>query len=86
VVDVKASRIGRLRALFDVYARERPMYGSGRGELGVGRAQIQLLASFFHPDTPNDVAPSADNQDDPPHELPTSPLALRPEAVGSRGA
>jgi hypothetical protein len=34
------------------------MYGGGFGELGVGRHQIQYLASLFHPDTPNDVAPS----------------------------
>ena len=35
------------------------MYGGGMGENGVGRGQIQLLASLFHPDGPNDVAPSA---------------------------
>ena len=27
------------------------------GELDVGRDQIQLLASLFHPDGPNDTAP-----------------------------
>ena len=32
-------------------------YGGGMGELDVGRGQIQLLASLFHPDGPNDVAP-----------------------------
>src|ERR671917_554401 len=69
VVNVKPSRIGSLRELFEVYARcareQRPMYGGGMGELGVGRGQIELLASLFHADAPNDVAPSAYNEDDP---------------------
>jgi L-alanine-DL-glutamate epimerase-like enolase superfamily enzyme len=90
VVNVKPSRIGSLRELFEVYARcardGRPMYGGGMGELGVGRGQIQLLASLFHADAPNDVAPSGYNQEDPPGELPGSPLAPRPEATGFRWA
>ena len=88
VVNVKPSRIGSLRRLFEVYARcereRRPMYGGGMGELGVGRGQIELLAALFHADAPNDVAPSAYNQDDPVGELPGSPLAPRPAAVGFR--
>ncbi len=88
VVNVKPSRIGSLRALFEVYARctreRRPMYGGGMGELGVGRGQIELLAALFHADAPNDVAPSAYNEDDPSGELPASPLAPRPDAVGFR--
>ncbi len=88
VVNVKPSRIGSLRALFEVYARcareRRPMYGGGMGELGVGRGQIELLAALFHADAPNDVAPSAYNEDDPPGRLPASPLAPRPEATGFR--
>jgi hypothetical protein len=87
-VNVKPSRIGSLRALLEVYARcareGRPMYGGGMGELGVARGQIELLASLFHPDTPNDVAPSAYNEDDPAGELPASPLQPRPEATGFR--
>jgi L-alanine-DL-glutamate epimerase-like enolase superfamily enzyme len=90
VVNVKPSRIGGLSALFDVYARcareQRPMYGGGMGELGVGRGQIELLASLFHADAPNDVAPSAYNEDDPPGDLPASPLAPRPAATGFRWA
>jgi hypothetical protein len=90
VVNVKPSRIGSLRALLEVYARcareDRPMYGGGMGELGVGRGQIELLAALFHPDGPNDVAPSAYNQDDPSGELPRSPLPPRPEATGFRWA
>jgi hypothetical protein len=90
VVNVKPSRIGSLRPLFEVYARcareRRPMYGGGMGELGVGRGQIELLASLFHADAPNDVAPSAYNQDDPHDDLPASPLAPRLEATGFRWA
>src|SRR5215207_3802403 len=54
--------------------------------LGVGRGQIELLAALFHADAPNDVAPSAYNEDDPPDGLPASPLAPRPEATGFRWA
>jgi hypothetical protein len=90
VVNVKPSRIGRLPLLFEVYARcareNRPMYGGGMGELGVGRGQIELLAALFHPDAPNDVAPSAYNEDDPADELPASPLAPRPADTGFRWA
>jgi hypothetical protein len=90
VVNVKPGRIGSLRKLFEVYARcareRRPMYGGGLGELGAGRGQIELLAALFHGDAPNDVAPSAYNQDDPRGELPPSPLAPRPDASGFRWA
>ena len=89
-VNVKPSRIGSLRELFNVYARcardGRPMYGGGMGELGVGRGQIELLAALFHPDAPNDVAPSAYNEEDPTGDLPVSPLPPRPEATGFRWA
>jgi hypothetical protein len=87
-VNVKPSRIGSLRELFALYARcardQRPMYGGGMGELGVGRGQIELLAALFHADAPNDVAPSAYNEDDPPGDLPASPLIPRPDATGFR--
>jgi hypothetical protein len=90
VVNVKPSRIGSLRQLFEVYARcareGRPMYGGGMGELGVGRGQIELLAALFHADAPNDVAPSAYNEDEPSAGLPSSPLAPGPEATGFRWA
>jgi L-alanine-DL-glutamate epimerase-like enolase superfamily enzyme len=90
VVNVKPSRIGSLRELLEVYARcareRRPMYGGGMGELGVGRGQIELLAALFHADAPNDVAPSAYNEDNPPGTLPPSPLAPRPGVTGFRWA
>ena len=88
VVNVKPARIGDLQRLFEVYARctreRRPMYGGGFGELGVGRGQIELLAALFHADTPNDVAPSAYNEDDPAGSLPVSPLAPSPAPTGFR--
>ena len=50
------------------------MYGGGQFELGPGRGHIQYLASIFHPDTPNDVAPGGYNDPDVPAGLPESPL------------
>ena len=52
-------------------------YGGGQFELGVGRGQIQALASLFHADAPNDIAPGVYNLPDPPAELPRSPLEPR---------
>ncbi|MGH3060310.1 MAG: hypothetical protein ACRDNA_02740, partial [Gaiellaceae bacterium] len=62
------------------------IYGGGQWELGPGRGQIQYLASLFHPDTPNDVAPAAFNihRHDPPDGLPTSPLPPQPSETGFR--
>jgi L-alanine-DL-glutamate epimerase-like enolase superfamily enzyme len=77
-INVKPSRIGSLERLFAIYAHCAAhgiaMYGGGMGETGVGREQIQLLASLFHPDGPNDVAPPPFNMPEPPPGLPPSPL------------
>jgi hypothetical protein len=43
-----------------------------------------LLAALFHADAPNDVAPSAYNEEDPPGDLAASPLTPRPEPTGFR--
>jgi hypothetical protein len=87
-VNIKPCRVGDLRSLFDVYAEiaERGLitYGGGMGELDVGRGQIQLLASLFHPDGPNDVAPGGYNADTPAPGLPASPLAADPAPTGFR--
>jgi hypothetical protein len=87
-VNIKPCRVGDLRSLLDVYAacqaRGLITYGGGMGELGVGRGQIQLLASLFHPDGPNDVAPSDYNREPPPAGLPLSPLAAEPAPTGFR--
>ena len=63
-------------------ANEIALYGGGMFELGPGRGQIQYLASLFHPDGPNDVAPRAYNDPEPRPGLPPSPL---PPAPGRRG-
>ena len=79
MVNIKPSRFGAVSELFAAYDHCQQhgigAYGGGQTELGPGRGQIQYLASIFHPDTPNDVAPSAYN--DP--ELATRPgLASSP--------
>ena len=56
------------------------------GELDVGRGQIQLLASLFHADGPNDTAPSGYNAETPAAHLPASPLPPAPAATGFRRA
>jgi hypothetical protein len=88
MLNVKPSRFGSLRALFDFYDHCESNgiggYGGGQTELGVGRGQIQYLASLFHPDTPNDVAPAAYNLDPLPSDLPGSPLPPTPSRTGFR--
>ena len=88
MVNVKPSRFGSLRALCDAYdwLEERGIgaYGGGQFELGPGRGHIQYLASLFHPDTPNDVAPSGFNLADPPPGLPEPPLEPRIDETGFR--
>jgi hypothetical protein len=89
-VNIKPCRVGDLRSLFDVYAaceaRSLITYGGGMGELDVARGQIQLLASLFHPDGPNDTAPSGFNVDTPAADLPPSPLPADPAPTGFRRA
>jgi hypothetical protein len=89
-VNVKPSRFGPIRDLFAAYdyCEERGIgaYGGGQTELGQGRGQIQYLASIFHPDTPNDVAPGGYN--DPALAtkpgLPSSPLEPAIDELGFR--
>jgi hypothetical protein len=87
-VNLKPSRFGGLRALFDAYdfCAERGMgaYGGGQYELGPGRGQIQYLAALFHADAPNDIAPSGYDAFEPEPGLPASPLAPDPEPTGFR--
>jgi L-alanine-DL-glutamate epimerase-like enolase superfamily enzyme len=88
MVNIKPSRVGGLKALCDTYdycaAHDIGAYGGGQFELGPGRGQAQYLASLFHPETPNDLAPSGYNVDDPPPGLPPSPLPPVPEETGFR--
>ncbi len=88
MVNIKPSRIGglaKLCATYD-YCAEHGIgaYGGGQFELGPGRGQAQYLASLFHPDTPNDIAPAAYNENDPPPGLPPSPLTPHPSDIGFR--
>jgi L-alanine-DL-glutamate epimerase-like enolase superfamily enzyme len=88
MVNIKPSRLGGLEELCAAYdyCEEHGIgaYGGGQFELGPGRGQIQYLASLFHPDTPNDVAPSGYNLPVPEAGLPVSPLEPRPSDVGFR--
>jgi L-alanine-DL-glutamate epimerase-like enolase superfamily enzyme len=88
MVNIKPSRIGGLRKLcasYD-YCAEHGIgaYGGGQFELGPGRGQAQYLASIFHHDTPNDIAPVGYNQNDPPEGLPASPLGPLNAEIGFR--
>ena len=87
-INIKPSRFGRLERLFDAYdyCEEQGItaYGGGQFELGPGRGHIQYLASLFHPDSSNDVAPSAYNMPPPRPGLPTSPLEPDLEPTGFR--
>jgi hypothetical protein len=77
MLNVKPSRFGPLRRLFGFYdwCADNGVgnYGGGQFELGPGRGQIQYLASLFHADAPNDVAPAGFNASFQPG-LPISPL------------
>jgi hypothetical protein len=86
-LNVKPSRFGTVRRLFEFYewcnANDVAMYGGGQFELGIGRVQIQELASLFHAQMPNDVAPAEFNQPEIPRDVPESPLAA-PQAFGTK--
>jgi L-alanine-DL-glutamate epimerase-like enolase superfamily enzyme len=90
MVNIKPSRFGPLSALFAGYdyceAKGIGAYGGGQTELGPGRGQIQYLAAVFHPDTPNDTAPSGYNDPEKATKpgLETSPLDPKPAATGFR--
>ncbi len=90
MVNIKPSRLGGLRNLLDAYdhcaANDIGCYGGGQFELGVGRGQNQYLASLFHADAPNDVAPTPFNLPEVPAGLPESPLAPAAAATGFRWA
>lgn len=79
-LNCKPSRYGSVKRLFEFYDRCADegiaLYGGGQFELGVGRDQIQRLASLFHASAPNDVAPGGFNAPQPRQGLPSSPLEL----------
>jgi DNA-binding transcriptional ArsR family regulator/L-alanine-DL-glutamate epimerase-like enolase superfamily enzyme len=87
-VNIKPSRFGTLRALFDAYdycaLHGVAVYGGGQYELGPGRGQIQYLASLFHPDAPNDVAPAEYDEPAPSRATPCTPMTIAPDPSGFR--
>ena len=89
-INIKPSRFGSVRRLFEAYdycvERSIEPYGGGQWELGPGRGHIQYLASLFHPDTPNDVAPGGYNAPEPRPGLPESPLEPALSPTGFRWA
>ena len=88
-INIKPSRIGTWKKLLRAYewCAERGItnYGGGQSELGVGRGQIQYLASIFHAAEANDIAPPGyDWNDFPVTGLPANPLAPDIEPTGFR--
>jgi hypothetical protein len=88
MLNVKPARFGSVRALMDAYdhcaQRSIGIYGGGMFEQGPGRGQLQYLASLFHPDTPNDIAPPEYNLQAVSPSLPRAPLAPEPHPSGFR--
>ena len=86
VLNIKPARFGSLRELCAAYdycdAHGIVMYGGGFFELGPGRGQLQYLASVFHPDGPNDVAPRGFHGTGVPDGMPGSPLPVAADTVG----
>jgi len=84
-LNIKPSRFGTIERLLECIehcaANGIQTYGGGQFELGVGRRHIQVLASLFYPEGPNDVAPREYNMGEPRPGLPQSPLPP-PEEVG----
>lgn len=62
-INIKPSRFGSLERLLGTIAlcdmEGIPCYAGGQYELGVGRTQVQAIASLCFPDAPNDCAPTA---------------------------
>ena len=87
-LNIKPSRFGTVESLLETIAHceahDVALYGGGQFELGVGRGQIQTLASLFYPDAPNDVAPGAYNAASLDDDLPTSPLEPPADRAGFR--
>jgi hypothetical protein len=60
-VNIKPSRFGSLERLLGTIMlcddEGIPCYSGGQYELGIGRTQVQEIASLCYPDAPNDCAP-----------------------------
>ena len=89
MLNLKPARFGTVRRLFDTYdycaAHGIGAYGGGMFEQGPGRGQLQYLASLFHPDAPNDLAPTGYNLQIPRttcRARPSRPSRTRPASAG----
>jgi hypothetical protein len=84
-LNIKPSRFGSLSALCDCVVRAHnagiTLYGGGQFELGVGRDQIEALASLLYADGPNDVAPR-EYHGEARRGVPESPLEPAEQAPG----
>jgi hypothetical protein len=73
-LNIKPSRFGSWERLLGIYAwadaHQVQTYGGGQFELGIGREHAQALAMLFHPDGPNDLAPSLFHSASPAPDLP----------------
>jgi hypothetical protein len=87
-INSKPSRFGSLSEIFSIYEycdqNGIAIYSGGQGEQQCGRGQVQYLASLFHPDTPNDIAPSGFNDPSVPSGMPSSPMDPVPSETGFR--
>jgi hypothetical protein len=88
LLNLKPARFGSVRRLFETYdyceAQGISTYGGGMFEQGPGRGQLQYLASLFHPDGPNDLAPVEYNLQLGVGDLPRPPLPPEPHETGFR--
>jgi L-alanine-DL-glutamate epimerase-like enolase superfamily enzyme len=88
ILNLKPARFGSVRRLFETYdyceAHNICAYGGGMFEQGPGRGQLQYLASLFHADGPNDLAPIEYNLQLGAGELPRPPLLPEPHETGFR--
>jgi hypothetical protein len=88
MLNLKPARFGSIRRLLEAYdycrAHGIGAYGGGMFEQGPGCGQLQYLASLFHPDGPNDLAPVEYNLPLPAGGLPRSPLQPEPHRTGFR--
>ncbi|MBV9049082.1 MAG: hypothetical protein JOY58_12475 [Solirubrobacterales bacterium] len=88
LLNLKPARFGSIRRLFGIYdycdAHGICAYGGGMFEQGPGRGQLQYLASLFHPNGPNDLAPVEYNLQLGADELPRPPLPPAPHETGFR--
>ena len=85
-VNIKPSRSGRLQDLLNLVEHCEQnaisMYAGGQFELGVGRRQVQHLASLFHADGCNDCSPVSFHTATLKDEWPSSPLPVPAQTPG----